>query len=130
VAFSYDPERQILSDVSFEIPPGNTVAVVGASGAGKSTLSRLLFRFYDINSGCIIIDGQDIRSVTQASLRANIGIVPQDTVLFNDSIYYNIAYGRPAASRAEVLQAAQSAHIHHLLNHYPKVMTRWSASVA
>jgi ATP-binding cassette subfamily B protein len=120
VAFSYDPERQILSDVSFEIPPGNTVAVVGASGAGKSTLSRLLFRFYDINSGCIIIDGQDIRSVTQASLRANIGIVPQDTVLFNDSIYYNIAYGRPAASRAEVLQAAQSAHIHQFIESLPQ----------
>jgi ABC-type transport system involved in Fe-S cluster assembly fused permease/ATPase subunit len=120
VAFSYDPERQILSDVSFEIPPGNTIAVVGASGAGKSTLSRLLFRFYDVGSGAIVIDGQDIRAVTQASLRASIGIVPQDTVLFNDSIYYNIAYGRPDASREEVLQAAQSAHIHDFIESLPQ----------
>jgi ATP-binding cassette subfamily B protein len=120
VAFSYDPERQILSDVSFEIPPGNTVAVVGASGAGKSTLSRLLFRFYDVGSGSITIDGQDIRSITQASLRASIGIVPQDTVLFNDTIYYNIAYGRPEASREEVLQAAQSAHIHSFIESLPQ----------
>jgi ABC-type transport system involved in Fe-S cluster assembly fused permease/ATPase subunit len=120
VAFSYDPERQILSDVSFEIPPGNTVAVVGASGAGKSTLSRLLFRFYDVSSGSITIDGQDIRAVTQASLRASIGIVPQDTVLFNDTIYYNIAYGRPEASREEVLQAAQSAHIHAFIESLPQ----------
>ena len=120
VAFSYDPERKILSDVSFEIPAGNTVAVVGASGAGKSTLSRLLFRFYDVNSGSIVIDGQDIRTVTQASLRASIGIVPQDTVLFNDTIYYNIAYGRPEASREEVLQAAQSAHIHAFIESLPQ----------
>jgi len=120
VTFNYDPERQILSDVSFEIPPGNTVAVVGASGAGKSTLSRLLFRFYDVGSGSITIDGQDIRSVTQASLRASIGIVPQDTVLFNDTIYYNIAYGRPEASREEVLQAAQSAHIHSFIVSLPQ----------
>jgi ATP-binding cassette subfamily B protein len=120
VAFSYDPERLILSDVSFEIPPGNTIAVVGASGAGKSTLSRLLFRFYDVGSGSISIDGQDIRDVTQASLRASIGIVPQDTVLFNDSIYYNIAYGRPEASREEVLQAAQSAHIHSFIASLPQ----------
>ncbi len=120
VAFSYDPDRQILSDVSFEIPPGDTVAVVGASGAGKSTLSRLLFRFYDVASGSIAIDGQDIRSVTQASLRACIGIVPQDTVLFNDSIYYNIAYGRPEATRDEVLQAAQSAHIHAFIESLPQ----------
>lgn len=120
VAFSYDPERQILSDVSFEIPPGNTIAVVGASGAGKSTLSRLLFRFYDVGSGSIAIDGQDIRAVTQASLRASIGIVPQDTVLFNDTIYYNIAYGRPEASREEVLQAAQSAHIHSFIESLPQ----------
>ncbi len=103
VGFHYDPERQILSDVSFDIPSGHTVAVVGASGAGKSTLSRLLFRFYDVNEGGISIDGQDIRSVTQASLRAAIGIVPQDTVLFNDTIYYNIAYGRPGATREEVI---------------------------
>ncbi len=120
VAFSYDPDRQILSDVSFEIPPGHTVAVVGASGAGKSTLSRLLFRFYDVNGGSIAIDGQDIRSVTQASLRASIGSVPQDTVLFNDSIYYNIAYGRPEATREEVLQAAQSAHIHAFIESLPQ----------
>jgi ATP-binding cassette subfamily B protein len=120
VAFSYDPERQILSDVSFDIPPGNTIAVVGASGAGKSTLSRLLFRFYDVSSGSIVIDGQDIRTVTQATLRANIGIVPQDTVLFNDTIYYNIAYGRPVASREEVLQAAQSAHIHSFIESLPQ----------
>jgi ATP-binding cassette subfamily B protein len=120
VAFSYDPERKILTDVSFEIPAGNTVAVVGASGAGKSTLSRLLFRFYDVDSGSISIDGQDIRKVTQASLRASIGIVPQDTVLFNDSIYYNIAYGRPEASRDAVLQAAQSAHIHSFIESLPQ----------
>ncbi|TAJ77049.1 MAG: ABC transporter ATP-binding protein/permease [Gallionellaceae bacterium] len=120
VIFGYDPERQILSDVSFEIPPGHTVAVVGASGAGKSTLSRLLFRFYDVNGGSIAIDGQDIRAVTQASLRASIGIVPQDTVLFNDSIYYNIAYGRPDATREEVLQAAQSAHIHAFIESLPQ----------
>ena len=92
------PTRQILHDVSFEIPAGKTVAVVGPSGSGKSTLARLLFRFYDVNGGRITIDGQDIRDVTQASLRAAIGIVPQDTVLFNDTIDYNIAYGRPGAS--------------------------------
>ena len=120
VGFSYDPERQILSDVSFDIPAGHTVAVVGASGAGKSTLSRLLFRFYDVNAGRILIDGQDIRKVTQASLRAAIGIVPQDTVLFNDNIYYNIAYGRPDAAREEVLQAARSAHIHDFIESLPQ----------
>ena len=120
VAFSYEPDRQILSDVSFDVPSGHIVAVVGSSGAGKSTLSRLLFRFYDVGSGRILIDGQDIRSVTQGSLRAAIGIVPQDTVLFNDSIYYNIAYGRPTASREEVLQAAQSAHIHTFIESLPQ----------
>ena len=120
VAFSYDPSRQILHEVNFEIPSGNTVAVVGASGAGKSTLSRLLFRFYDVDSGCISIDGQDIRNVTQNSLRASIGIVPQDTVLFNDTIYYNIAYGNPNASRDEVIRAAQSAHIHHFIESLPQ----------
>jgi ATP-binding cassette, subfamily B, heavy metal transporter len=107
--------RMILNDVTFEIPPGKTVAVVGPSGAGKSTLARLLYRFYDIDSrdgGRITIDGQDIRSVTQASLRAAIGIVPQDTVLFNDTVEYNIAYGRPGASRAAVEAATRSAHIH------------------
>ena len=107
-------------DVSFDIPAGHIVAVVGSSGAGKSTLSRLLFRFYDVSSGRILIDGQDIRAVTQASLRAAIGIVPQDTVLFNDSIYYNIAYGRPEASREEVIQAAQSAHIHTFIESLPQ----------
>ncbi len=120
VSFSYDPARQILHEVSFEIPSGHTLAVVGASGAGKSTLSRLLFRFYDVDSGSISVDGQDIRSVTQSSLRAAIGIVPQDTVLFNDTIYYNIAYGRPDASRDEVLAAAQSAHIHHFIESLPQ----------
>ncbi|MBI4937509.1 MAG: ABC transporter ATP-binding protein/permease, partial [Nitrosomonadales bacterium] len=119
VSFSYEPERQILSDVSFDIPAGHTVAVVGASGAGKSTLSRLLFRFYDVSAGRILVDGQDIRQVTQASLRAAIGIVPQDTVLFNDSIYYNIAYGRPGASREEVLEAARLAHIHAFIESLP-----------
>ncbi len=119
VCFSYEPERQILFDISFDIPAGHTVAVVGSSGAGKSTLSRLLFRFYDVNSGRILIDNQDIRSVTQASLRAAISIVPQDSVLFNDSIYYNIAYGRPEATREEVLHAARSAHIHTFIESLP-----------
>lgn len=120
VNFSYDPAREILHEVSFAIPSGHTVAVVGASGAGKSTLSRLLFRFYDVNGGSVSVDGQDIRSVTQASLRAAIGIVPQDTVLFNDTIYYNIAYGRPTASREEVIAAAQSAHIHTFIESLPQ----------
>lgn len=111
VSFAYNPDRPILHDVSFTIPAGKTVAAVGASGAGKSTLARLLFRFYDTNAGNIQIDGQDIRHVSQDSLRAAIGVVPQDTVLFNDSIYYNIAYGRPAASRDEVIAAARAAHI-------------------
>jgi ATP-binding cassette, subfamily B, heavy metal transporter len=112
VVFAYDPARPILHDVSFEVPAGKTVAVVGASGAGKSTLARLLYRFYDVSGGRITIDGQDLRSVTQASLRASIGIVPQDTVLFNDTVEYNIAYGRPGAGRAEVEAAAKAAHIH------------------
>ncbi len=111
VDFGYDDKRQILHDLSFTIPAGRTVAVVGSSGAGKSTLSRLLFRFYDVNRGAVKVNGRDIREVTQSSLRAHIGIVPQDTVLFNDTIYYNIAYGRPAASREEVIDAARSAHI-------------------
>ena len=120
VDFGYDPDRQILFDVDFEIPAGHKVAVVGASGAGKSTLARLLFRFYDVTRGRILIDGQDIRDVTQKSLRANIGIVPQDTVLFNDTIYYNIAYGRPQATREEVIEAARHAHIHHFIESLPK----------
>jgi ATP-binding cassette subfamily B protein len=119
VDFSYDGKRQILADVSFDIPAGHKVAVVGASGAGKSTLSRLLFRFYDVNGGRITINGQDIRDVTQQSLRKAIGIVPQDTVLFNDSIYYNIAYGQPDASREEVIQAARAAHIHTFVESLP-----------
>jgi ATP-binding cassette subfamily B protein len=112
VCFSYEARRRILEDVSFRVAPGSTLAVVGASGAGKSTISRILFRFYDIESGSVTIDGQDIRDVQQSSLRAAIGIVPQDTVLFNDTIYYNIAYGRPGASRAEIEAAARHARIH------------------
>ena len=119
VSFGYEADRQILYDVSFDIPAGHTVAVVGASGAGKSTLSRLLFRFYDVGQGSIQINGQDIRGVTQTSLRAAIGIVPQDTVLFNDTIYYNIAYGRPDAAREEVIAAAQAAHIHAFVESLP-----------
>ena len=120
VNFGYDVDRQILFDVSFKIPAGHTVAVVGSSGAGKSTLSRLLFRFYDVHDGSLRINGQDIRNVTQSSLRAAIGIVPQDTVLFNDTVYYNIAYGRPDASREEVIAAAQAAHIHDFIESLPQ----------
>ncbi len=112
VSFAYDPNRPILHHVSFEIPPGKTVAVVGSSGAGKSTLARLLYRFYDVQQGRITIAGQDIKEVTQASVRQAIGIVPQDTVLFNDTIAYNIAYGRPGATHEEVEDAARAAHIH------------------
>jgi ATP-binding cassette, subfamily B, heavy metal transporter len=111
VRFSYDPERPILKGLSFEVPAGKTVAIVGPSGAGKSTISRLLFRLYDVSGGQILIDGEDIRNVTQESLRASIGMVPQDTVLFNDTIRYNIRYGRWGASDAEVEQAAQLAQI-------------------
>lgn len=120
VDFGYEPARRILHDVSFEIPAGKTVAVVGPSGSGKSTLARLLFRFYDVQSGAITIDGQDIRQVTQASLRQAIGIVPQDTVLFNDTVAYNIAYGRPGASPAEIEAAAQAARIHEFIVSTPK----------
>ncbi len=119
VHFSYNPERPILKGVSFTIPAGHTVAVVGASGAGKSTLARLLFRFFEVNSGSISIDGQDIRSVTQDSLRQVIGVVPQDTVLFNDTLYNNLAYGRPGASEAEVQQAAQQAHLASFISTLP-----------
>ena len=119
VGFGYDSRRLVLQDVSFEVPAGHKVAVVGASGAGKSTLSRLIFRFYDATSGRILIDGQDIREVSQKSLRRAIGIVPQDTVLFNDSIYYNIAYGRPEATRAEIIEAARAAHIHQFVESLP-----------
>jgi ATP-binding cassette subfamily B protein len=120
VGFAYDPARPILHDLSFEIPAGKTVAVVGPSGAGKSTLARLLFRFYDVNSGRITIDGQDIREVQQASVRGSIGIVPQDTVLFNDTVAYNIAYGRPGATREQIEAAAKSAHIHDFIAATPK----------
>jgi ATP-binding cassette subfamily B protein len=111
VRFSYDPERLILRGLSFEVPAGKTVAIVGPSGAGKSTISRLLFRLYDVSGGRILIDGQDIRNVTQSSLRASIGMVPQDTVLFNDTIRYNIRYGRWDATDGEVEEAAQLAQI-------------------
>ncbi len=124
VSFAYDSDaanaRPILHELSFEIPAGRTVAVVGPSGAGKSTLARLLYRFYDVSAGRITIDGQDIRHVTQASLRAAIGIVPQDTVLFNDTVEYNIAYGRPGASHDEVVAAAQAARIHGFIASTPK----------
>ncbi|MFL5048611.1 MAG: ABCB family ABC transporter ATP-binding protein/permease, partial [Xanthobacteraceae bacterium] len=120
VSFAYDPEREILKGISFEVPAGHRVAVVGPSGAGKSTISRLLFRLYDISGGRILIDGQDIREVTQASLRASIGMVPQDTVLFNDTIRYNIRYGRWDASDTEVEQAAQLAQIDHFIRMAPK----------
>jgi ATP-binding cassette subfamily B protein len=120
VFFAYDPARPILHNISFEIPAGRTVAVVGPSGSGKSTLARLLYRFYDVQQGQIVIAGQNIRQVTQASVRAVIGIVPQDTVLFNDTVAYNIAYGRPGASRAEVEAAARAAHIHNFIASTPK----------
>jgi ATP-binding cassette subfamily B protein len=119
VDFGYQPERQILHGVDFEVPAGHTVAVVGHSGAGKSTLSRLLYRFYEVTGGRVLIDGQDVRELTQDSLRAAIGIVPQDTVLFNDSIYYNIAYGRPGASKEEIEQAAAMAHIKTFIESLP-----------
>ncbi len=120
VHFAYRPDRPILKDVSFTIPAGHKVAVVGSSGAGKSTLARLLFRFYDVDAGRITIDGQDIRTVTQDSLRKAIGVVPQDTVLFNDTIYYNIAYGRPDATREEVERATRLAHLDGFIAQLPE----------
>ncbi|TNE40343.1 MAG: ABC transporter ATP-binding protein/permease [Alphaproteobacteria bacterium] len=119
VEFAYDPVRRILNGVSFQVEGGKTLAIVGPTGAGKSTISRALFRFYEISGGRITIDGQDIRNVTQASLRRAIGVVPQDTVLFNDSIYYNISYGRPDATRDEVIEAAKSAKIHEFIERLP-----------
>jgi len=126
VDFSYDGVRPILKDVTFEIPAGRKVAVVGSSGSGKSTLARLLFRFYDVDSGRICIDGQDIREVRQATVRAALGVVPQDTVLFNDTIFYNVSYGRPGASRAEVEQAARVAHIAGFIESLPD---KWETTV-
>ena len=126
VDFSYDGKREILKDVTFEVPAGRKVAVVGTSGSGKSTLARLLFRFYDVNRGRITIDGQDIRDVTQESVRAAIGVVPQDTVLFNDTIYYNVSYGRPGATREEIEAAARVAHIAEFIQRQPD---RWETMV-
>ena len=111
IVFGYDVARPILKGVSIDVPPGQTVAIVGSSGSGKSTIGRLLFRFYDVGSGALKIDGQDVRDITQESLHDAIGVVPQDTVLFNDTIYYNIAYGRPEATRDEVIEAARAAKI-------------------
>jgi ATP-binding cassette, subfamily B, heavy metal transporter len=119
VTFGYDPERQILNGVSFNIPPGGKLAVVGPSGAGKSTIARLLYRFYDVTGGRILIDGQDIRNVTQSSLRASIGIVPQDTVLFNDTIGYNIGYGREGSDQAQIEEAARGASVHSFIASLP-----------
>jgi ATP-binding cassette subfamily B protein len=119
VAFGYDAERPILKDVSLDVLPGQTVAIVGSSGSGKSTIGRLLFRFYDVNSGALTIDGQDVRDVTQVSLHAQIGVVPQDTVLFNDTVHYNIAYGRPDASEDEIIAAAKAAKIHEFIVSLP-----------
>ena len=119
VHFGYDPRRPILNGVTFRVSAGRTVAVVGPSGSGKSTIGRLLFRFYDVTGGAIRIDGKDVRDITQASLRAAIGVVPQDTVLFNDTIYYNIAYGKPGASPAEIENAARMAHIHDFIMAMP-----------
>src|SRR5688500_15400506 len=120
VVFGYGPDRTILDGVSFTVPAGKRLAIVGPSGAGKSTISRLLFRHYDVNAGAVEIDGQDVREVTQASLRSAIGIVPQDTVLFNDTIYHNIAYGRPSASQEEVERAARLARIHDFVTGLPE----------
>jgi ATP-binding cassette subfamily B protein len=119
VHFGYDPERAILKGVSITAKPGQTVAIVGSSGSGKSTIGRLLFRFYDVNSGALRIDGQNVRDVTQTSLHEQIGVVPQDTVLFNDTVHYNIAYGRPSASEEEIFAAAKAAKIHDFIVSLP-----------
>ena len=119
VSFSYDPERPILENVKIDIPAGQTIAIVGPSGSGKSTIGRLLFRFYDVTGGAVVIDGQDLRDVTQDSLHQAIGVVPQDTVLFNDTIYYNIAYGLANATRNEVIEAAMDAQIHEFIMSLP-----------
>jgi ATP-binding cassette subfamily B protein len=120
VSFAYETERGILRGLDLTVEPGQTVAVVGPSGSGKSTIGRLLFRFYDVTGGAVLIDGQDVRDVTQESLRAAIGVVPQDTVLFNDTIYYNVAYGRDGASRDEVEAAARAASIHDFIASLPQ----------
>ncbi len=130
VHFAYDPARPILKGVSFDVPAGKTVAIVGPSGAGKSTLSRLVQRFYDPSSGAITIDGQDIRDVTQKSLRKVIGMVPQDTVLFNDTIAYNIRYGRPGASDDEVRRPPKWRRSPASSNRCRTATRRWSASAA
>jgi ATP-binding cassette, subfamily B, heavy metal transporter len=119
VNFAYDPRREILQDLSFFIPPGKTLAVVGHSGSGKSTITRLMYRFYDVSAGSILINGIDIRDMSQDSLRAHIGIVPQDTVLFNDDVHYNIRYGRPTASDEEIIAAAKAAQLHTFISHLP-----------
>jgi ATP-binding cassette, subfamily B, heavy metal transporter len=120
VHFGYRPDRAILKGVSFEAPAGSKLAIVGSTGAGKSTIGRLMFRFYDTTAGRVLIDGQDIRDITQDSLRAAIGVVPQDTVLFNDTIRYNIAYGRPGATQAEIEQAARAAQVHDFVLRLPE----------
>ena len=120
VSFCYEPDRQILRDIAIDIPAGQTTAIVGPSGSGKSTIGRLLFRFYDVTSGAVVIDGQDVRDVTQNSLHQAIGVVPQDTVLFNDTIYYNIAYGLEGATHAQIIKAAQDAQIHNFIMSLPK----------
>ncbi len=120
VAFGYDAARPILKGVSLDVLPGQTVAIVGSSGSGKSTIGRLLFRFYDVVGGALTIDGQDVRDVTQVSLHSQIGVVPQDTVLFNDTVHYNIAYGRPDASEDEIIAAAKAAKIHDFIMSLPE----------
>jgi ATP-binding cassette subfamily B protein len=119
VHFGYRPDREILKGISFTVPPGRMLAIVGPTGAGKSTISRLLFRFYDVTGGRVLVDGQDVRGLTQHSLRAAIGVVPQDTVLFNDTIRYNIAYGRPGATDAEIENAARLAQVHDFVTRLP-----------